>query len=351
VALSGATVSVGSLKATSDGQGHFELTSVPVGTATVRAERPGYEPATASVKIAAGANSHDFGLTAQELYQMGAIAAYVPAGVEPLGGAIITLGGPLTSGFVTGQQISADGSDPVLEQALQDLGTNLRLLARSRRMALLGTSTTGMPNSSASDDALLAAVKTLGEQSGHPELANGPVLMFGLSSGGPEASGLASRLPGRTIGVLVRVPVGVVDLRSAEALAVPTFVMQAERDDPARNTTVRGTFTDNRARGGLWSLAVEPGVIHSQATARANAACVTWLGRAIDSRLPSTPGGALVALDEESGWLGNQSTLAIAAWADYADDRTAASWLLNETIAKSWQQLGTTPTGGLRVGR
>ncbi|HEU4761427.1 MAG TPA: carboxypeptidase regulatory-like domain-containing protein, partial [Gemmatimonadales bacterium] len=84
--LAGATVSAGTLKATSDENGHFELTSVPVGTATVRAERPGYQPAEATITLAAGANSHDFGLTAQEIYQFGAIAALVPAGTEPMRG-------------------------------------------------------------------------------------------------------------------------------------------------------------------------------------------------------------------------------------------------------------------------
>lgn len=345
IALAGATVSVGTLKATSDEQGHFELTNVPVGSATVRAERPGYEPAEATVKIVAGSNTHDFGLTAQEFYQLGAISAYVPAGVEPIRGAIIALGGPNTGGFVDGQKISS-ADDPVLEQALQELGTSLRALARSRRFALLGTKNTGMPNSSASDDALLSAVRNAGEKSGHPELIEAPILMFGLSSGGPEAAGMAARHAERAVGLLLRVPVGVVSLNSAAALAIPTFVMQAGRDDPQMNLRVKDGFLTNRARGGLWSLAVEPDVIHAQATERANGTCIAWLSQVLAMRLPSTPGAALNVLQEDAGWLGDQSTLSIAAWGDYAGDRTAASWLLNEATASSWKLLATPVSGG-----
>ena len=58
-------------------------------------------------------------------------------------------------------------------------------------------------------------------------------------------------------------------------------------------------------------------------------------------RLPAAAGDPLVALDQATGWLGNQTTLDIAPWADYPDDRAAASWLLSESEATSWQVLGT----------
>jgi hypothetical protein len=98
VTLSGATISIGTLKATSDDNGHFELTNAPVGSAEVRAERPGYEPAEATMTIAAGANTHDFGLTAQEIYLLGSTAVLVPAGTAAIRGAIIVIGSNGTRG-------------------------------------------------------------------------------------------------------------------------------------------------------------------------------------------------------------------------------------------------------------
>ena len=44
--------------------------------------------------------------------------------------------------------------------------------------------------------------------------------------------------------------------------------MLSELDNATVNTSVQTTFSANRSRGGLWALAVEPGVQHAQATQR-----------------------------------------------------------------------------------
>jgi hypothetical protein len=250
------------------------------------------------------------------------------------------LGGPVASGFVTGERIAPD-DNPDLEVSLQALGASLRALARSAHVALLGSSTTGMENSATSDNALFLALSTAAGVSGQAEIAAAPVLMFGLSSGAREAAGLVSRHPERAIGLLERVPVDVTALTAPAALAVPTFVMQAELDQVVSNTTVRTTFSGNRSGGGLWALAVEPGVGHHVATSRGNTAAISWITTALTLRLPATPGDPLIALAQPGGWLGDQTTLEIAPWADYLGDRAAASWLLSESAATSWKDLGT----------
>ncbi|HUF35091.1 MAG TPA: carboxypeptidase-like regulatory domain-containing protein [Gemmatimonadales bacterium] len=343
-ALGDATVSIGARQATSDAEGRYELTDLPTGATTVRAERPGYMPAEAAITITAGANSHDFTLTPQDIYVFGTNAVYVPAGVGPMRAAIVVLGGPVASGFVTGERLAPADAPPDLEPGLQALGAGLRALARSARVALLGSKTTGMGNSITSDNALFQALRTAAQMSGHPELADAPVLMFGLSGGGPEAAGLASRHPERAVGLLVRVPSDVTALTASAALAVPTFVMQAELDEVVDNTRVRTTFSGNRSRGGLWALAVEPAVGHRVASTLGNGVAISWITTALELRLPTTSGEPLIALDEPSGWLGNPTTLEIAPWAEYPGDRSAASWLLSESAATSWKDLGT-PAG------
>src|SRR5690606_9519227 len=150
-----------------------------------------------------------------------------------------------------------------------------------------------------------------------------------------------SRRPDRTIGLLLRVPVSVVDLTAADALAVPAVVMQAELDAVVDNAAVRSTFEQNRARGGLWSLALEPDLPHNVATGAGNQAVSQWINTALTRRLPATLGDPLIAIDAESGWLGNNTTLEIAAWANYTGDRTTASWLLSATVANTWKLLAT----------
>ncbi len=339
-ALVDVKVRVGTHEAVTDANGHFELPNLASGSASASAERAGYSTTTASLTLVAGNNAHDFSLTAQEVYESGVYAIYAPAGVGPLRGAIIALGeGVTTNGFVTGGPL--EPGSPTLEQSLQALGVDLRALAKSAHVALLGTSIKGMPNSSTSDDALFAALNAFAISSGHAELANVPVLTFGLSGGSSEAGGLASRHPERTIGVLLRVPTEVVQLTSPTALAVPTFVMQSELDVSVDNPGIQAIFLDNRSRGARWSLAVEPGVEHATATPRGNAANVSWMAAVLALRLPVTSGAPLIALDESSGWLGNQATLEIAPWSAFVGIRSSASWLLSASAAADWKTLGT----------
>lgn len=337
--LENAQIRIGTQQVTSDASGHFELTGLSVGTVTVQAQRPGYLSAQATVTLSAGANTHDFALTVQEIYESGANAIYVPGGVGPLRGVIIILGGPITSGFVTGERI-APLDNPDLELSLQALAASLRALATSSHVALFGSTTTGMANSAASDNALFAAISSFAASSGHPEMAVAPVLLFGLSGGAPESAGLVSRHPERAIGLLERVPTSVTALTAPAALAVPTFVMQAELDEVVDNMAVGTIYSANRSLGGLWALAVELGIGHHVATSRGNAAAAGWISVALTLRLPVTPGDPLIALDQPSGWLGNQTTLEVAPWADYTDDRSTASWLLSQLAATSWQGLG-----------
>ncbi len=345
VALPGAIISVGTHKDTSDATGHFELTGLPTGSTTAQAARPGYISLQAALSLSTGTNNHDFLLDPQEIYTSGAYSMLVPTGVATIRGVVISLGGGVTtSGFVTGGPL--EPNNIVLEQSLQLMGASLRAMVKSSHVALLGTTIHSLANSAASDNSLFAAMVEFANLSGHPELANAPVLMFGLGAGtSPEGSGLASRVPQRVIGVLERVPVSVPILTTPETLAVPTFVMLSELDEVVDNSSVQATFAGNRSRGGLWALAVEPGIVHAGATVLANGANVGWIAAALAARLPTTPGDPLVALDEQSGWLGDQATFEIASWANYTGDPTTASWLLSQTVANTWKTLVTSSGG------
>lgn len=345
-ALSGAIVTAGTLQVTSDADGRFELSGLATGPVTVQVRRPGYTQTQAGLTLTAGANSHDFTLTAQEVYQIGPTAVYVPTGAGPIRGAIVVLGGPLTSGLVTGEPISSPGLPPEHEQGLQSMGADLRALARSARVALIGTRTIAMENSPVSDDGIFAALANAATLAGRPELAGAPVLMVGLSAGSPEAAGLASRHPERAIGLLVRVPTAVTALTPGPASGVPAFVMQAQLDQIDRNAAVRSTFSANRSQGALWALGVELAVAHEDVSSLGNGTMAGWLASVLEVRLPASSGAPLVALAESSGWLGNQATLDIAGWADYPGDRTSASWLLSAPEAASWKRLGSPPSGG-----
>ena len=337
-ALEGATISVAGKEATSDANGRYELAGLAAGTVTVQVARPGYQDATASVTITAGTSTRDFTLAVREIYSSGNYAMYVPAGAGGLRAVIIALGGPTTSGFVTGDRI-APPDKPLLEESLQSVGASLRALAASRRVALLGAKVV-LEDGTGSDVALLGAITAFAAQSGHPELADAPFLAFGISAGAREGSGLVSRFPARAIGLLGWHPAGVSTLADPAAMAVPTLLLQAESDETVY-PVVPAAFADNRSRGALWALVVEPGIDHDDATSAASATIMAWISEALNLRLPAAAGDPLVGLAQEAGWLGNQSMFEIAAWAVYPGDRSAASWLSSQATAQAWQALGT----------
>ncbi len=347
--LADATVTIGNRTANTDASGRFTLSDLPIGAATVKVERTGYQATEEALTFTAGANSHDFLLSPKEIYVLGSIAVYVPAGVGPLRGTIIALGGPYTDGLVTGGRIEPAQPAVDAEAKLQALGAALRVLARTKRMALLG-SASELTNVAGSDDILFSGLGTAAQMSGHTELTNAPVVLLGLSTGSPEASGLASRHTGRAAGLIVWLPPSVPDLTDPAALAIPAFVIQAEDDNFVYNPPIQATIWANRSRGGLWGLAVEPGVGHAP-TLTGNGAVTSWIGNVIDLRLPATAGAPLVALDQTSGWLGNRTTFEIAAWADYQGDRTIANWLLSNVQANSWKNLMGAPVGAVRAPR
>lgn len=343
--LPGAKVSIGSLSATSDANGHFEIAGITAGSVTVRVTLAGYEDAQAQLQLAGGANSHDFSLAVREIYEAGGNAIFVPAGTGPIRAVIITLGGPDASGFVTGDRIVPTNRPDALEATMQALGASLRELARTQRVALFGSSTTGMASSTESDNLIFAALTGFATSSGRPELATAPFLPVGISAGSREAAGLVSRHPERSVGLFVRVPASVPELNGA-ALDVPAFVLQGAVDTDVDNAAVQQSFLVNRSRHGLWALAVEPGVGHQTPTGTGNAGQISWMREALIRRLPAAPGGELIALDEEQGWLGDNGTLDVSAWADFTAEKLEASWMMSQQSAQLWKNLGSAGGGG-----
>lgn len=241
-----------------------------------------------------------------ELFEFEGFAFYVPDRVSAARGILLILGGPDTRAFVSGGPFGAP--NPELEASLQILGQELRTLADDQGLAILGTSApgeglSGMPNSPESDEFILKAIREAAKRSGHPELANAPLFLFGISGGGPEASGFTVRNPGRVAGLFLKVA-QVGSLNSAEVLHVPTYVVLAEHEKLMDNALQVAKFRANRQAGALWALAVEPGVPHHSLTPGQRAITINWMRTILQLRLGSSAGAPLTQVAESSGWLG-----------------------------------------------
>ena len=263
-------------------------------------------------------------------------ALHVPANVHHVKGILVALGGPDTRGFAVGTPFGAPV--PAVEASLQELGVMLRDLAARRGLAILGVGRfgpTALPNEPASDQLLLDAVAQAAALTGRTDLVDAPFLVYGLSGGGPEATGFTQRNPERVAALFLRVP-SVAGPLTGRALEVPAYLVLAETDIFVDNATLTATFQAHRAAGAPWALAVEPGTIHFTLTPAMRELIVNWM----DAILPfSAPGGTIHRRPPQVGWLGDPATGGFVPVQRFDGDPVTASFFPTRPLAAEWAAL------------
>ena len=126
-------------------------------------------------------------------------------------------------------------------------------------------------------------------------------------------------------------------LPSEAALHTPGLLIAGELDTQVRRDSIRGLFNDNRPRGALWSWVEEENTGHARTD---DEIVLPFMAEAIRLRYPSgelpsaTVWRFLLALNEEDGWLADQSTwtsgLVDVASYDRLRRRQVNSWLVAE---------------------
>jgi hypothetical protein len=61
-----------------------------------------------------------------------------------------------------------------------------------------------------------------------------------------------------------------------------------------------------------------------------------WMEAVLALRLPAAAGGGLRPIAEDSGWVGDRETAAVASFDDYELDKSQASWLPSAETAEDW---------------
>lgn len=336
--VTGAEVRIGTAAVTTGADGRFELTDLPAGAATLSCTATGFVDFEVAITVTAASSTQDIGLTRIELFEFGDFALYVPASVSTVRGLLIALGGPNTRAFATGGPFGAP--IPELEASLQELGQAFRTMAAAHGLALLGTSHFGpaaLENSPDSDELLRDAVQTAAATSGRLELPTAPLLVYGMSGGGPQASGFTVRNPERVAGLFLTGPAAVSSVLSGDALRVPTYMILAELDAFVDNAALTSAFEANRDAGALWALVEEPDVPHHSLTPARRQVILNWMSTILDLRLPTAPSEPLREIAENVAWLGDRGTGVVAPFATFPGDRALASWLPSQTTAEEWK--------------
>ena len=338
VVIAGAVVGIGSVHVTTGADGSFTLNNVPIGLTVIRCTAPRLADYTSNIVVAAGTTTHDIRLAVQEVFEFfgGAFSLYVPASVTAVRGIVLALG-PDTRPFADPRRSFNLGPNvpPELESELMVLGTNYRLLAVREGLAVLGYGNVVVAGGL--DGAVWVALEQAAAVASRPDLAHAPLLIDAISSGTPAATQLTAQNPSRVAGLVLRVPVRVLDQLSPESGSVPTYLIIAELDEVVDNNVTVATYQQVRAAGGPWAIAEEPGKLHRTHSASRNELILEWFTTILPLRESTTPGGPLRAIMEESGWLGDPVTRVVSSWADFVGNKRAASWFPTQATATRWR--------------
>jgi hypothetical protein len=264
--------------------------------------------------------------------QFGDFALHIPANVNHVRGILLAVGGPDTRGFAAGTPFGAPL--PAVEAALQELGAMFRDLAAERGLAILGSGRfgpTAYPNEPASDQLLLEAIAQAATLTGRTDLLDAPLLLYGISGGGPEATGFTQRNPERVTALFLKAPLTAGPL-TGQALHVPAYMVLAEFDAFVDNTMLSATFQAHRSAGAPWAMAMEPAVPHHSVSSAHRELTVDWM-RAV---LPLGTAGPFRHNSPQVGWLGDPATGQIAPARTFAGDQSAASWFPTRPLAAQW---------------
>jgi pimeloyl-ACP methyl ester carboxylesterase len=206
-----------------------------------------------------------------------------------------------------------------------------------------------------SDAAFRQALADLGAQSGHPELASAPWVLWGHSGGGTWAGAMALLHPQRVAAAWLRS--GVPPVKTARfpeawnplavppaALAIPLMcnLGTAEgvtvKDNPfAQVWPVNEAFFEElRARGALIGVAIDPKTSHECGNQRYLA--IPWLDACLTARLPKKPGDPLAPMPTAPAWLAELHADEAAPATTFKGKGEQAIWLPNESIARAWMQ-------------
>ena len=257
---------------------------------------------------------------------------------------------PRTTGPVRGILVLVPGSNEDGRSMVDD--SVWRAFATSHRLALLGCYWTDHPHpldfieeyinvSQGSGQTFLNALTTLAQRSRHAEVANAPLLLWGISAGGEFNYEFTAWKPERVIAFIVnKGGIYYSALVSPAARAVPGVLFVGGKDLLFRTQTIVGLFSINRRAGALWALTEEPSAEH--VVGRSEELATVFFDEILPLRLDgavASPGGGvrLKALTERSGFLGDLTAKTVRPVGDGAVPNYPTAWLPTERVARAWR--------------
>jgi poly(3-hydroxybutyrate) depolymerase len=291
--------------------------------------------ACAAIAQAANSQTYDTRLPPGENYDQAQFRLWVPEDSQPIKAVLVLVPGS-----------NGDGRDQV-ESPLW------RNLAAERGLALVGLYMTDKVHedmfiehyvdvANGSGDTFLMALEQLGQMSGHFEIAEAPLLLWGMSAGGEFNYEFTLWRPDRVAAFVVnKGGIYYSALASTAARKVPGLFFVGTDDLAFRNDIVRGIFSINRRANALWALIEQTGVAH--AVAGSDIVAAEFYREVLMKR--ATGGTKLKSMNINDGYYCDPVSRSCVPAAQSDAPREPVSWLATESLAKVWQAAQATTAG------
>ena len=200
---------------------------------------------------------------------------------------------------------------------------------------------------------LFDRLREFGAKSGHPEIGNAPLFLYGHSNGTGFSAVFPSYEPERVWGWVSMRPGITFQVYQPGAAQVPGLVIFGEDDHflarPSREENLAVVSVLRKKHGALWNIAVEPKTGHGPGE-KTWPLVFSFLRHTFVALVPAdadprkgpvklkTPAPELGYLGENwDSAKGGYQELTIAPFAGFSGDKSTASWLVNAAYAADWQ--------------
>ena len=249
---------------------------------------------------------------------------------------------PSTAGKIRGMMVFQHGCSQEEFGLSRHCDVQYQALARKWDLAIVESTIYGLCDywaypENGSYKTLMLALTKAGAATGHEELPQAPMLLWGHSGGGLWVLAMLRQHPERIISAVCYSAAWDPDWDYLpEAYDVPIILRHAGPGEGADNipATARHTFAKLRAGGAPASIAYTRGQNHNHSYIRS--ITIPMWEASLKQRLAAV--GTLQPLDPQKTWLGDTITYEIFREADYKGDKTALCRLPDRESAEAWSE-------------
>ncbi len=178
------------------------------------------------------------------------------------------------------------------------------------------------------------ALEELAKESGHSEIADAPLALFGHSAGSNVSMLYAKHNPRPTIAVVAaKGPMGHGEVDSGNK-RVPILAIVGAKDKPDWVKGSREAYEKGIQARAVWALAFHPNEGHGGTGS--DELIKAYISALIDQRV-ATGQSTLKSVSKTEGWLADPESREIGSYSRFTGRKSDASWLPDEASAEAWK--------------